>query len=76
MAENPLIILGAGATKACGGPLTDDILPAALHGEMAHYDLTTLVEDREELLLDWHSTGFKAWLQEQKNNNYFPFSQD
>jgi hypothetical protein len=36
MEEKPIIILGAGATKACGGPLTDDILPAALNGEMAH----------------------------------------
>lgn len=50
MQERPIIILGAGATKACGGPLTDDILPAALNGEMAHDDMTTLVEDREELL--------------------------
>jgi hypothetical protein len=50
MEEKPVIILGAGATKACGGPLTDDILPAALNGEMAHDDQTTLVEDREELL--------------------------
>jgi hypothetical protein len=51
MNEKPVIILGAGATKACGGPLTDDILPAALHGEMAHDDRTTLVEDREDLLV-------------------------
>ena len=50
MDEKPIIILGAGATKACGGPLTEDILPAALNGEMAHDDQTTLVEDREELL--------------------------
>ncbi len=50
MDEKPIIVLGAGATKACGGPLTDDILPAALHGEMAHDDRTTLLEDREELL--------------------------
>ena len=50
MAAKPVIILGAGATKACGGPLTDEILPAALNGEMAHDDRTTLVEDREELL--------------------------
>lgn len=26
MASNPVIIFGAGATKACGGPLTDEIL--------------------------------------------------
>jgi hypothetical protein len=50
MEEKPIIILGAGATKACGGPLTDEILPAALNGEMAHDDQKTLVEDREELL--------------------------
>jgi hypothetical protein len=50
MDEKPIIVLGAGATKACGGPLTNDILPAALHGEMAHDNRTTLVEDREELL--------------------------
>ena len=50
MANKPVIILGAGATKACGGPLTDDILPAALNGEMEHDDRTTLLQDREELL--------------------------
>lgn len=48
--EKPVIILGAGATKACGGPLTDEILPAALNGEMEHDDHKTLVADREELL--------------------------
>ena len=26
---NPVFIFGAGATKACGGPLTSDILPDA-----------------------------------------------
>lgn len=50
MVTKPVIIFGAGATKACGGPLTDEILPAALNGEIAHDDRTTLVEDREELL--------------------------
>ena len=50
MSEKPVIILGAGATKACGGPLTDEILPAALNGEMEHDNPNTLVEDREELL--------------------------
>ena len=48
--KKPLVILGAGATKACGGPLTDEILPAALNGKMAHDDQKTLVADREELL--------------------------
>jgi len=50
MAEKPVIILGAGATKACGGPLTEEILPAALNGEMADDNRVTRVEDREELL--------------------------
>jgi hypothetical protein len=48
--EKPVIILGAGATKACDGPLTDEILPAALNGEMAHDNEKTMVKDREELL--------------------------
>ena len=47
MSEKPVIILGAGATKACGGPLTDEILPAALNGET---DYQTPVIDREDLL--------------------------
>jgi len=54
MVTKPVIILGAGATKACGGPLTDEILPAALNSEIAHDDKTTLVEDREELLALTH----------------------
>jgi hypothetical protein len=33
--ERPAFVLGAGATKEWGGPLTHDILPAALNGEMA-----------------------------------------
>lgn len=50
MPEKPIIILGAGATKACGGPLTDEILPAALNGQIEQDNPHTLVEDREELL--------------------------
>ena len=29
MAQKPVVIFGAGATKACGGPLTNEILPQA-----------------------------------------------
>src|SRR5438876_632428 len=29
-----VVLLGAGATKACGGPLTDEILPEALGGAL------------------------------------------
>jgi hypothetical protein len=50
MVKNPIIILGAGATKACGGPLTDEILPAALNGNIAEDHRMVRVEDREELL--------------------------
>ncbi len=50
MVRNPVIILGAGATKACGGPLTDEILPAALNGEIIQDERTSRVRDREELL--------------------------
>lgn len=54
MAAKPVIILGAGATKACGGPLTDEILPAALNGHMEHDDQKSPVADREELLYLMH----------------------
>jgi len=50
MAERPIIILGAGATKACGGPLTNEILPAAMNGQMDHSNQNAIVQDREELL--------------------------
>lgn len=50
MAEHPVVILGAGATKACGGPLTDEILPAALNGNVADDAHVVRVEDREELI--------------------------
>ncbi len=54
MSEKPVIILGAGATKACGGPLTDEILPAALNGQMRHDWGATAVQDREELMVLLH----------------------
>lgn len=50
MSKRPVIILGAGATKACGGPLTDEILPAALNGEISDESHAVNVMDREELL--------------------------
>ena len=40
-----VLVLGAGATKACGGPLTADILPDALAlRAQARPDLTALIE--------------------------------
>ncbi|HEY3568133.1 MAG TPA: hypothetical protein VGP73_09395 [Thermoanaerobaculia bacterium] len=50
MCRKPVIILGAGATKACGGPLTDEILPAALNGNVSFSGRAAPVMDRESLL--------------------------
>jgi hypothetical protein len=50
MITKPVIILGAGATKACGGPLTDEILPLALSNKLAQEMLNNPILDREELL--------------------------
>ncbi len=50
MYQNPVIFLGAGATKACGGPMTDDILPLALSNRLANENLDNQIVDREELL--------------------------
>ena len=33
MNEKTVVVLGAGATKACGGPLTNEILPGAFGSE-------------------------------------------
>jgi hypothetical protein len=45
MAGKTVVVLGAGATKACGGPLTDEILPWALGASPVG-----AVWDREDLL--------------------------
>jgi len=50
MVKKPVIILGAGATKACGGPLTDEILPAAINEEIIDDSRSIKLEDREALL--------------------------
>jgi len=50
MSNKPVIILGAGATKACGGPLTDEILPAALKNWFEMDGQQFSVNNREDLL--------------------------
>lgn len=50
MYQRPVIILGAGATKACGGPLTDEILPAALKNKLVIGGEEFGITDREDLL--------------------------
>lgn len=44
----PVLILGAGATRACGGPLTDEILPQAFKGSLD----VKRVKPLEEFLVD------------------------
>src|SRR5690242_3006725 len=39
MEEIPVFIFGAGASKACGGPLTDEILSDAFSNEILHATL-------------------------------------
>ena len=50
MNTKQVIILGAGATKACGGPLTDEILPAALKNWFEMDGQQFSVNNREDLL--------------------------
>lgn len=40
--ERPVIILGAGATKACGGPLTGELLPTAYDERLLHAKTASL----------------------------------
>ena len=51
MSNNPVIVLGAGATKACGGPLTDEILPAALKNWFEMDGQQFSVNNREDMLV-------------------------
>lgn len=51
MSSKPVVILGAGATKACGGPLTDEILPAALRNWFEMDGQQFSVINREDLLI-------------------------
>lgn len=44
-AEAPVVILGAGATKACGGALTDEILPAAFKTLGAETDSLSVLDE-------------------------------
>ena len=58
MSENTVVIFGAGATKACGGPQTNDILPDAydpvLRAQIEQEGFNDLIQ-REGFvdLLDW-----------------------
>src|SRR4051812_4795024 len=49
--ENPVFIFGAGASKACGGPLTDDILFDAFRNEAINAKVTR--ERPQEVEVVW-----------------------
>lgn len=50
MCHKPVFILGAGATKECGGPLTGEIIPAAFRGEFPVAGRLDPVGEREDML--------------------------
>lgn len=81
MAETPVIILGAGATKACGGPLTvveyvdDDIgKPACERTSLDQHPTGQRFRAIFGEGPDWHATGFRGWLDEQRRAERFPFA--
>lgn len=54
MRDTPVIIFGAGATKDCGGPLTNEILPQALASEVT----LTVQQDALHLLRQFLDDNF------------------
>ncbi len=52
--DTPVIIFGAGATKDCGGPLTNEILPEALASDVT----PTLQQDALDLLRQFLNENF------------------
>jgi hypothetical protein len=51
MTEQTVVVLGAGATKACGGPLTNDILPEAFR-ERANFPFPNALTELDQFLID------------------------
>ncbi len=51
MGDAIVLVLGAGATKACGGPLTAEILPQAFR-ERAHFDYPDALEELDRFLVE------------------------
>ena len=64
--NNPVIILGAGATKECGGPLTNEILPKA-------FSILGIEEDSLRILGDFLKEQFYVPLSsESRDKDDFP----
>ena len=67
MPENTVIIFGAGATKACGGPQQNEILRDAYAPELRAKQNSvalryrTLFGDFDDKIV-WHDDGFGAYV--------------
>ncbi|UCE07974.1 MAG: hypothetical protein JSW07_08075 [bacterium] len=68
MTDRPVVILGAGATKACGGPLTNEILPKAFQAQEI-IEREEYLEDLEKFLIEnFHLPEF----QNERHPFHFP----
>ncbi|MBL9000957.1 MAG: hypothetical protein JNK25_07460 [Phycisphaerae bacterium] len=65
--DRPVIVLGAGATKACGGPLTGEILPRAFGLGVQHAEL---LEPIDRLLIEKFNVPEKA--ADRRESDYPP----
>lgn len=56
MTNKTVLIFGAGATKACGGPLTDEILPEAfeIYDSFPDFEREGFLELVNDFLIDYH----------------------
>ncbi len=66
MRDTPVIIFGAGATKDCGGPLTNEILPEALASNVTY----TMQQDALTLLQAFLNENFPAVAPLQRPQDY------
>lgn len=69
MPKNPVVIFGAGATKACGGPLTGEILPE-IFGHKDEIEREGFIELLEEFLIK--SFYLPPNINDRKNHHYPP----
>jgi SIR2-like domain len=66
MRDTTVIIFGAGATKDCGGPLTNEILPEALASNVTR----TLQQDALALVQQFLNENFPVLAQRQRPQDY------
>ena len=70
MRTRTVLIFGAGATKACGGPLTDEILPEAfgIYDSFPDFEREGFLELVNEFLVDYHH--LPSAIQDRKVEDY------